>query len=122
MKSIKTQSPYRMKPCAVAILLAAETVGAGAQNQSLYVGAALGGQSYPSTLNGVSTSGSAASGNVFGGYQFNENFALELGLVELGAIRNGPANVDSYGAYVDAWAPCPSQANGHCRADWAQHS
>ncbi len=91
-----------LKPLFATILLAGSLVGISAQAQSAYMGAGIGTQNYPDTLNGNDTSGSAVSGKIFGGYQFNKNFAVEAGATELGAISNATGKIDSYGTFVDA--------------------
>ena len=89
-------------------LLAAAALGAGvAHAEGFYGGAGLGNQSYPSQVNGNSTSGSALSGKLYGGYQLNPNFAVEGGITELGALSSPGGQVDSYGTFVDAVGMLP---------------
>ena len=90
------------KPLIATLLAAGSLFGITAHAQSAYVGAGIGSQTYPSTLNGNDTSGSAVSGKIFGGYQLNKNFAVEAGITELGAVSNATGQIDSYGTYVDA--------------------
>lgn len=91
----------KLKPLAATLLLVG-MAGAGAHAEGLYGGGAIGGQTYPSTINGNSTSGSALSGKLYGGYQINPNFAVEGGITELGALNSPGGQVDSYGTFVDA--------------------
>jgi OOP family OmpA-OmpF porin len=92
----------KLKPLAAAALLAAGLVGASAHAEGFYGGGGIGGQTYPDNINGNSTSGSAVSGKIFGGYQLNPNFAVEAGVAELGNVNSGAGKVDSYGTFVDA--------------------
>lgn len=108
-RPIRYTPPFTRR--APALLLALGMLAASAQAESAYVGVSLGSQNYPNLLNGVSTSGSALSGDLFGGYQFNDNVALELGLVELGSINNAAGRIDSYGAYLDAIGIIPLSYN-----------
>jgi OOP family OmpA-OmpF porin len=92
----------KLKPVWATLLVAGSLVGITAHAEGLYAGGSMGGQSYPNTLNGNATSGSALSGKLFGGYQVNPNFAVEAGLTELGAVNSPGGQVDSYGSFVDA--------------------
>jgi OOP family OmpA-OmpF porin len=92
----------KLKPVLATLLVAGSLVGLGAHAEGLYVGGSMGSQSYPNTLNGNATSGSAISGKVYGGYTLNKNFAVEAGLTELGAVNNAAGQIDSYGTFVDA--------------------
>lgn len=92
----------KLKPVWATLLVAGSLVGMGAHAEGLYAGGSLGSQSYPNTLNGNPTSGSAVSGKIFGGYQLTPNFAVEAGVAELGNVNSGSGKVDSYGTYVDA--------------------
>lgn len=96
-----------IKPLLGAALAAGSLVAVTAHAEGFYGGAALGNQSYPGTVNGNPTSGSALSGKVFGGYQLNPNFSVEAGLAELGAVNSGSGQVDSYGTFVDAVGQLP---------------
>lgn len=59
-----------------------------AQDMGFYAGAALGKTSVDLDCTGASTcDDSDTSWRVFGGYQFNRNFALELGYINLGEAR-----------------------------------
>ncbi len=107
MKTNSLQKPYAWKLLAVTLVLAGSMAGACAQSEFAYAGAGIGTQNYPSTLNGVSTSGSATSGNIFVGYQFTENFAAELGYSDLGSVSGGVGQIDSYGVYLDAIGKLP---------------
>jgi OOP family OmpA-OmpF porin len=90
-------------PLLGALLVAAGLTGAvAAPVEGFYAGAGLGGQSYPDRINGNTTSGTALSGKLFGGYQINPNFAVEGGITELGALNSPGGQVDSYGTFVDA--------------------
>ncbi len=92
----------KLKPVLATLLVAGSLVGMGAHAEGLYAGGSLGSQSYPDTLNGNPTSGSAVGAKLYGGYQLTPNFAVEAGLTELGAVNNAAGQVDSYGTYVDA--------------------
>jgi len=92
----------KLKPVLATLLVAGSLVGLSAHAEGLYAGGSVGSQNYPSTLNGNSTSGSALSGKLYGGYQLNPNFAVEAGLTELGAVNNAAGQTDSYGSFVDA--------------------
>lgn len=91
-----------MKPLMAGLLVVGSLGAVAAHAEGAYVGGGIGGQTYPNTVNGNNTSGSATSGKIFGGYQFNKNFAVEGGLTELGSVNSTGGNVDSYGTYVDA--------------------
>lgn len=96
----------RFKPL-VATLMLAGTLGAAAHAEGFYAGGGIGNQSYPGTFNGGSTSGSALSGKLYGGYQANPNFAVEAGITEIGSINLGGGKLDSYGSFVDAVGIAP---------------
>lgn len=91
-----------MKPLIASLLVVGSLGAVAAHAEGAYVGGSIGGQTYPNTLNGNSTSGSAVSGKIFGGYQLNPNFAVEAGVTELGSINNAAGTIDSYGTFVDA--------------------
>ncbi len=92
----------KLKPVFATLLVAGSLVGISAHAEGLYAGGSLGSQSYPNTVNGNATSGSALSGKLYGGYQLNPNFAVEAGVTELGAVNSTAGQVDSYGSFVDA--------------------
>ena len=95
-------SARTFQPALAAFVLAASLGAVAAHAEGFYAGAGLGNQTYPDQVNGNSTSGSALSGKIYGGYQLNPNFAIEGGLTELGALNSGSGQVDSYGSFVDA--------------------
>jgi OOP family OmpA-OmpF porin len=92
----------KLKPVFATLMVAGSLVGISAHAAGPYAGGSLGTQSYPNTLNGNPTSGSALSGKLYGGYQLNQNFAVEAGVTELGAVNNAAGQTDSYGTFVDA--------------------
>ncbi|NVO07092.1 MAG: porin family protein [Rhodoferax sp.] len=96
----------KLKPLAATLLLAG-LAGAGAHAEGLYGGGAVGGQTYPDTLNGNPSSGSNLSGKIFGGYQLNPNFAVEAGVSDMGTLNSGSGHVHSYGTFVDAVGIAP---------------
>ena len=96
-----------IKPLLGTLLVAGSLGAMGAHAEGFYGGAGLGNQSYPDTVNGNSTNGSALSGKVYGGYQLNPNFGVEAGIAELGAVGSGSGKVDSYGTFVDAVGTLP---------------
>ena len=72
-----------------------------------YAGINLGAPDYKSTINGVSGGGSGLGGKIYGGYQFNQNFALEAGLVDLGHVDDSTGRVKTRGSYFDAVGMVP---------------
>ena len=96
-----------IKPFLGTLLVVGSLAAVSAHAQGFYGGASLGNQSYPDSVNGNPTSGSALSGKVFGGYQVNPSFGVEAGVAELGAVNSGSGQVDSYGTYVDAVGSLP---------------
>ena len=56
----------KLKPVLATLLVAGSLVGMGAHAEGLYAGGSLGSQSYPDTLNGNPTSGSAVGAKVYG--------------------------------------------------------
>jgi OOP family OmpA-OmpF porin len=92
----------KLKPVWTTLVVAGSLVGLSAHAEGPYMGGSMGSQSYPNTLNGNATSGSAVSGKLYGGYKLNPNFAVEAGVTELGAVNNAAGQVDSYGTFVDA--------------------
>jgi len=95
------------KPLLGTLLLAGSVMAVSAHAEGFYGGASLGGQSYPDRVNGNSTSGSALSAKLYGGYQVNPNLALEGGIAELGSVNSGSGKVDSYGTFIDAVGTMP---------------
>jgi OOP family OmpA-OmpF porin len=86
------------------LFLAATLAGAvgAAQAEGLYVGGGVGLPDYHSSINGVAGGGSGTGLKLYGGYQFNPNFALEAGAFELGHIDNSSGRANARGAFVDA--------------------
>jgi OOP family OmpA-OmpF porin len=81
-------------------LLACAALAARAEGP--YVGGNLGTPDYHSSINGVSGDGSGTGFKLYGGYQFNPNFALEGGYFDLGHIDDATGKVNTRGAFVDA--------------------
>jgi OmpA-OmpF porin, OOP family len=94
------------KQTAIARLALGATLLAGAigaaQAEGIYVGGGVGVPDYHSSINGVAGGGSGTGVKLYGGYQFNPNFAVELGGYELGHIDNSTGKANVRGAYVDA--------------------
>jgi OOP family OmpA-OmpF porin len=86
---------------ATVVVMASGLVSTAAHAQSTYLGANIGSQSFPSTINGLDASGAGVSGSIYGGYKFSPNFAIEAGVTELGKTSNSAGQIDSYGPYVD---------------------
>jgi OmpA-OmpF porin, OOP family len=94
------------KQSAIARLALGATLLAGAigaaQAEGIYVGGGVGVPDYHSSINGVTGGGSGTGVKLYGGYQFNPNFAVELGGYELGHIDNSTGKANVRGAYLDA--------------------
>ena len=94
------------KQLAIARLALGATLLAGAigaaQAEGIYVGGGVGVPDYHSSINGVEGGGSGTGVKLYGGYQFNPNFAVELGGYELGHIDNATGKANVRGAYLDA--------------------
>jgi OOP family OmpA-OmpF porin len=94
------------KQSAIARLALGATLLAGAigaaQAEGIYVGGGVGVPDYHSSINGVTGGGSGTGVKLYGGYQYNPNFAVELGGYELGHIDNSTGKANVRGAYLDA--------------------
>lgn len=78
-----------------------------AQAEGIYVGGGVGVPDYHSSINGVTGGGSGTGVNLYGGYQFNPNLAVELGGYELGHIDNSTGKANVRGAYLDVVGAYP---------------
>lgn len=90
--------------------LAAGVAGAQAQglrSDSFYVGGNLGHTHWKDPINGVSGEASNLDGKLYGGYQLNPNFAVEVGTMALGRIDNGTGTAKAYGGFVDGVGTLP---------------
>jgi OOP family OmpA-OmpF porin len=90
----------------LAFLAAALAAGAAgsAQAEGLYGGLDLGHPVYSNSVNGIGGSNGTDGGigaNVYGGYSFTPNFALEGSLFRLGHSRMGDASVNTRGVGID---------------------
>ncbi|MDJ0700974.1 MAG: outer membrane beta-barrel protein [Woeseiaceae bacterium] len=114
----------------LAVVLAAVPAGQTRAESPWYVGAAIGeaNADYSAgdltsdlgslgwTITDVSTNDSDTAWKVYGGFMFNENFAVELGFVELGEVKTRyttnipPSDVDSI--LSDTYAVHPYLGNG----------
>ena len=95
------------KPLLAALVAAGSLSALCAHAEGFYLGGALGGQNFPSNINGNAISGSDLSGKIYGGYKLNPNYALEAGLTDLGSLNSPNGKVHSYGSYVDAIGLAP---------------
>lgn len=94
-------------------LLALAALPAHAQDASLqsYAGASLASPHYNSSVAGVDDSGSGLSGKIYYGYRFTPNYSLELGLMNLGHMRNSAGEVKGWGGYIDGVGRWPVGSN-----------
>lgn len=107
------------KYCAVAVLVAAScalAAPAGAQSTGFYAGGSVGRSTVDlcDDLNGLGLTGcddSDTGFKLFGGYEINRNFAVELGFVDLGEISatgpGGTATAETDGFQVAAVGMLP---------------
>ena len=88
VQTINNIKGFRMKKLIFALIAAATAMGsAQAAGPYVGVGVAATDHSYTSTLPGaqnVSSDGYKASGKVFGGYDFNQNWGVEAGYTDFG--------------------------------------
>ena len=92
----------------IAVVLVAGSLGAiAAPTDGLYAGASLGKSQYPDTVNGVAGNGSGVSGKVYGGYQVNPNFAVELGVAKLGDVSTPSGQMNGQSEFLDAVGTLP---------------
>ncbi len=92
----------------VAVALVAGSLGTiAAPTDGLYAGASLGTSQYPDTVNGVTGNGSDISGKVYGGYQVNPNFAVELGVAKLGDVSSSSGQMNGRSEFLDAVGTLP---------------
>jgi OOP family OmpA-OmpF porin len=73
-----------------------------AQAEGLYLGGSLGGSHYTGSVNGISGDNGGLAGKVFGGYQLNQNFAVEGGVATLGRLSGDAGHVNGHSEYLDA--------------------
>jgi len=90
---------------AALVLVAAGAVQA--QSTTTYGGLSIASPHWSSNAGGVSTTGSGISGKVYGGYNFTPNYSLELGVVDLGHMRNSVGETKAWGGYVDGVGKFP---------------
>lgn len=86
------------------VLLAAS---ACAHADGFYAGANLGGPDWHDSVAGVGGHGSGLSGRLYGGYAFTPHYALELGIMDLGHIRDDNGKVKAYGGSLDGVGTLP---------------
>ncbi len=103
-KTHKLQSLF-----AAACLMAGLTGAVGAHAEGLYAGGAIGAPDYSSPINGYGTgeSGRGPAFKLYGGYQINQNFALEGQVFNLGRSEHTDGQARVYGAGVDAVGTLP---------------
>ena len=99
------------KPILAAAGIAFGMLGVSAHAEGLYVGAGVGTPHFGSSVDGISGNGSGVSGKLFGGYQLNQNFEVEGGVVDLGRINNASGTVNGHGLYLDAIGLLPVGAH-----------
>ena len=95
------------KPLIAAALVAGSLSAMAAPLDGVYAGASLGVAHYPDSTNGVTGDGSAISGKIYAGYQVNPNFAVEVGVAELGGISNASGQIDGQSRFLDAVGTLP---------------
>ena len=96
-------------PIAVALAMVLTTAAAvlpasQAHAGEAYVGAGIGESHFDNKVDGVSSGNSnGVNGTLYGGYQFNKNFAVEGGFANLGHTDNNLAqSVGAHATYIDA--------------------
>jgi OOP family OmpA-OmpF porin len=100
------------KPAVATALVALGLGAVSAHAAGAYAGAGLGSPDYRGgDVNGITGNGSGVSEQVYGGYQFTPNFALEAGIANLGHIDNSNGTVNSHGEYFDVVGFLPLQDN-----------
>lgn len=95
------------KPLIAAALIGGSLSATAAPVNGLYAGASLGVPQYPASINGVPGDNSATSGKIFGGYQINPNFALEVGVADLGKTSNATGQINGQSCFLDAVGTLP---------------
>lgn len=108
-----TRNTGRASPAArlaIAAGLLAASIGA-ARAEGLYIGGQAGAPDYHSSLNGIGGGGSGIGLKLYGGYQFNPNFAVEGGVFGLGHIDDVTGKVQTRGVFVDAVGLYPLGSN-----------
>ncbi len=90
------------KPLVAAALVATSLGAVSARAEGVYLGGSLGAPQYQDNENGITGKGSGVSGKLFAGYQVSPNFALEVGVADLGHIDNATGTVNGHGEYLDA--------------------
>ena len=80
-----------------------------ARAEGFYAGGELGSPSYRDDINGVNagSSGTGASGKVYGGYQLNPNVAVEAGGMDLGHVDEATGKIKGQGLCVDLVGSVP---------------
>ncbi|HEV7913465.1 MAG TPA: porin family protein [Albitalea sp.] len=97
-----------MKLIAKALVSAAALVALSAQAQGPYVGGSLGTTKYKGPdLGGLPTDRSSTGGKLYGGYEFNDNIAVEAGYANVGKARSDAGDVKGDGIFVDAVGKVP---------------
>ncbi len=88
----------------VAVAAVASLSALGAHAEGAYVGGSLAAPDYRSDVNGYGGDGGGHGVGLkaYGGYQFNPNFAVEGGIVDLGRSKDIGGTAKARGAYVDA--------------------
>lgn len=112
MNLITTSASRRLRTARLALAAGLLAFGIGAaQAEGLYIGGQAGAPDYHSSLNGVSGGGSGIGLKLYGGYQFNPNFAVEGGVFGLGHIDDVTGKVQTRGFFVDAVGLYPLGSN-----------
>jgi OOP family OmpA-OmpF porin len=94
-------------PLVAAALLAVSLASVSAHAEGAYVGTSVGASRFSHGVNDVSGTNSGLTGKVYGGYQFNPNFALETGFADLGRLHGAAGGADGRAFYLDAVGIAP---------------
>jgi OmpA-OmpF porin, OOP family len=82
--------------------------GAAAHAEGLSIGGSVGSSRYKGDdIGGLSTDRRDTGGKVYGGWEFNPNFGLELGYTQLGKFSSAAGEAKVNGAYIDAVGKLP---------------
>ena len=96
-----------MKLFAKALVGAAALAALSAQ-AGPYVGGSLGATRYKGPdIGGATTDRSSNGGKLYGGYEFNDNIAVEAGYADVGKAKSAAGDVKGHGVYVDAVGKLP---------------
>lgn len=93
-------------------LACASLLAATAAHAQFTVGGSVGQSRYKGDeVGGLSTDRSDSGGKIYGGYQFNPNFGLEIGHAKLGSFGSAAGDVKGSGTFVDAVGTVPLGGN-----------